>query len=456
MKKRTCLGVLLLVSLCVGCGQQEVALEKVDEGNAVESEIPEEHVEPLKIENLTSEDITPFFEALYSYSEEEFSRLNRNDDVAYGGYFEDLTYYKEKMDQVLGAYFSKALKKQLKEENIRLAFDLPKKTAIDDYVVDAKGKIVDVAIQASRPMGDHMIYEVAVTSSNGVMSRTEFRKRYGWSQALGYYAQEGEASVREMTYDQIESPSYAYASPTSGQDEMKVVSHYWLEVSEPESSSQLCYQVEGLKEAGNYEVDDNSKQRIDNAQYMERVPYYEGASDRQKKGIIDLMTKLLNARPETYRYYEKVFQCSFEMYQHFWMDLGTDEEMNLNAETFQEAFPITINPYKDAVIQLKIDSKAIRLTPSLYSTAKQANFVVSIPAEALLNDNSTEYYDYKYFVSTENDKVEAVQFMKIDELTEEAFKERINEDQDQGSEAENEETNPPQSIETKDEMASGE
>ena len=92
------------------------------------------------------------------------------------------------------------------------------------------------------------------------------------------------------------------------------------------------------------------------------------------------------------------------------------------------------------MIQLKVDSKAIKLTPSIYSTAKQANFIVSIPAQALLKDNSQEYYDYKYFVSTENDKVEAVQFMKIDEHTEEAFK---NENElEKESESEQEEVQP--------------
>ena len=440
MKIKTCLGVLIFASLCVGCGQQELETESVMESTALESEVPEDTVQLLKIESLTDEELTPFFEALYSYSEEEFSRLNRNDKVSYGGYYEDLTYYKEKIDQKLSSYFSKALKKQLKDENTKLEFDLPKKTAIDDYIVDAKGRIEKVEIKASRSMGDHMIYEVAVTSSNGVVSKEQFRKKYGWSEALGYYVQEGEAQDRIPLRDIPEQPTYIYTASEAGQDQMKIVSHYWLEVSEPESGSKLNYQVEGLKQAGDYEVDEDVKQLLENAQYIERVPYYEAASEQQKKNIIDLMTKLFNASSETYQYYDKIFESSFEMYQHFWMDLGTDEEMILKAETFKEAFPRTISPYKANVIQLKVDSKAIKLTPSIYSTAKQANFIVSIPAQALLKDNSQEYYDYKYFVSTENDKVEAVQFMKIDEHTEEAFK---NENElEKESESEQEEGQP--------------
>lgn len=421
MKKIAYLEMLMLLVLCVGCGKETASVEKVDEVVAVTTPKLETQETASAIEGLTEEDFQPFFKALFGYSEDTFDKLNRNDEITFSGYMEDLNFYKEQINNGIGAYFSKSLKSQLMSESTPLDLDLPKKVKINDYVVEAAGKVEEVRIESSRESGENMIYEIAVTSTNKVMPIENFLNAYGWSTHLGYYAKKGEVDDVVGVTLEGEEPSPIYASLENGQDQIKVVSQYWIEVSEPEKSSKLHYQVEGLKQAGNFDVDEDKKQGILNSQYIERVPYYKEVADGEKKVIVDVVAQLFNASKERYSYYEKTFETSYEQFQQGLAEMKIADKLNLDNATYKQAFPITINPYKDNITALEVDTQKIQILPSLYSTQYQPAFVVSIPVVAQKKDQEDAYFVYKYFIRMENQKIEAIQFMKMESLTKASY-----------------------------------
>lgn len=420
MKKIASLGLVMLLMMSMGCSKKEeeflptaTVSSDVETQTVVTEPVPEEEAPVLELSN---EDFEPFFKALFSYSEDQYTKFNQNPDITYVGYFDNLKNYKDNMTSGIGKFLSNDLNKKLETESNKLDFDLPKKVLVNGYVVEASGKVEKVEILSSREIGEHMMYEVAVTTTNKIEPASEFIKSYGWSEELGYY--ELKSSGIAVTGFELNEqlPTYVYTQNENVSDFMKIVSHYWVEVS-PSKSGTYTYCVEGLKQAGTFDVDIEHKQLVNNTQYVERVPYYEEVTDAQKKQVIKVLSKLMTSPKETYYYYEKAYKSSFALSQNFWSSLNLGEDIIVREETYKQAFDPSINPYKDNIIGITMNDKKIDIIPSIYSTQLQPTFIVTLPIETLLKDNSVIYYHYKYLVCTEGGKVEAIQFMKMDEIT---------------------------------------
>ncbi len=422
MKKIVSLGLMVLLTMSVGCNKtKEVPIDTNAAGTTTEAVVTEAVEEKQQdIAQLAAEDFRPFFNALFAYNESDFMTFNQNNEISYTGYFDNLKAYKKGIKDGIGDFLSKNTLKKLDNENTKLDFDLPKKVLINDYVVNASGKIDKIEIESSRQLGEAMIYGIAVTTNNDVQKSFDFAENYGWSDQLGYYAAKNSGLTLEAIDGGSKLISYIYANKDNVQDQMKMVSHYWVEVTKDDTNKKT-FLVEGLKQAGAFEVDINLKQKIINTEYATRVPYYNEVTDKQNILLHKVFMKLMQVPKETYYYYEKIYGSNFEYIKTFWSDIDLGNEIAVDETMYKEAFNIIINPYKDNITSLALNDRTISIVPSIYSTKLQPTFVVTLPVKALLKDNSVVYYNYKYFVSTEDNKVEAIQFIKVEEITEEEY-----------------------------------
>lgn len=426
MKKFACLGLVAMMAIgmagCSKSGEETVVADSTDtvaqeEIQNVSTTVSEEEE---SISLLTDEDLMPFFKDLYSFTEEQFDLFNQNIVATNDNYFSDLDTYRKAMKEKLGKYLSEDETKKLKEQNVKLDFDLPKKSQINDYVAEATGEVESVSIESLRELDNMIAYEVKVVTTNKVVPQYDFIKEYGWDKEYGYYrpyTSEETKKLAEKIAEQNTSPSYAYAEGEGVVDKVKLASTYWIYVQvEKEHSFKVC----GLKQGGNFQMDYTWKQKLDNTDYIDRIPYYSEVADKEMQLMKQLMKTLLTSPKETFIYYEKIYDSNFDLMNNFWNDLGLTEKMDIKEDTYLSAFNPNFNPYKDDIAIIRFDENNLTVKPSIYSTQLQPAFVVSAPVEVVHEDNTIDHMAYKYYVGMENNKIETIQFIKMEEVTLEA------------------------------------
>lgn len=420
MKKIAYLGLVALMAMSTGCSKQEeevvdttsVTSEQQTATAAIEATEPIET--PIAMVELTEEQITPFFKALFGFSEADLSVYNANSTTDYKFYFQNLEAYRKGVEAGIGKYCSKIVLDRLHTESTKLDFDLPKKVAINNYVADASGEVRKVELLSSRIVGDHTMYKVAVTTTRKVMPLSTFESQYTWDDDMGYYAYKESGSITSDT-----QASYIYADSQEVADQICLTSYYWLEVSQGKGKN--AFQVEGLKQASNIELTDEAKVKIENDIYIEREPYYEKVADKEKALVEKVFTKLFNIPPESYDYYNKIYTDTPELLAGFWKSLSLDDAIKVDTKDYKNAFTNCINPYHDQIVSVKLNKEKIEIVPSIYSTQLQPSFVVTLPVEAITNQNEKIYSLYKYYVSTEGGKIESISFIKMKDLEEDAY-----------------------------------
>lgn len=424
MRKLAYVGLVLMLTFSVtACGEATTSEETVVENVTEDTKQNEQLVAEAEPEGLmlTSKDFEPFFKTVFSLSEEQLDLLNRKIKVEGAGYFENLGDYQKIMTDVFKPYFSKEVLDKLQTQNIKLSIDLPKKSQINDYVVEGSGTLQKVEVQSSRQLGEEILYEVAVTTTNKVIPYNDFAETYVWNQAIGYY-EKGTADVTQGLLPlskHNEAPSYTLANGEHEADQIKLISSYWVSVIPDEGEH--GFKVSGLQQGGSLMVDDEDRQKLDNTSYMERIPYYETVSKEENAVIKQLFKTLMNQPQETYKYYEKIYNHNFDLTQTFFKDLNLEEVLTLDAKSIESAFAPEINPYKNDIVKLSYDESKLQIKPSLYSSKLQPAFVVTLPLQGLKENNETAYYYYKYYVGMEAGKVEVLQLMKISEVTAEDY-----------------------------------
>lgn len=423
MKKFACLGITaLLAASMVGCSNNKAVSDVPQETEVVaQVETTSSESEQTKVLLLEDKDLEPFFKALFSFSEEQYNILNQYPSATYEGYFENLKTYRDEMKKTFDKFLTDERLALLKDQNVKLDFDLPKKVQINDYVVDAKGEVNEVKILSTRKLGEQYIYEVAVTTSNHVTPYNKFFEEYGWSDAIGYY-QKRELGVDLSMYEtskHSEEVGYTLPNDENLVDAIKIKSVYWVYLVPDETFTD--FKVDTVKQGGTYEVNNDVKQKLDNANFIERVPYYDAASDAEQVLIKKVVKAMMTQPEESCRYFEKVYNESFELLERYWTDLGIGNEIMISEETYQQAFAPSIIPYKDQDSKLTYEESKLQIVPSIYSTQLQPSFVVSIPMSVLEKDNEQKYFNYKYYIETEDGKVEAIKYLKRVEMTQEEY-----------------------------------
>lgn len=416
MKKMLSFGLAAILAMSIGCSKSDntPAVTTSQEVSTVEATSTEQE----EVVEITADDFKPFVEALYGYSEDTLMTLNENNDINYVGYGDNLNTYKKEIKNGIGKYFTKELLQQLDKQQNKLELDIPKKVLVNGYVADAVGKIEKIEIKSIREIGENKIYELAITSINNVQPENDFYKTYSWNKERGYYIKSAIAIQEGVVSTASTDGTFMYAKQPSVTDKIKLVNHYWVEIHEEETVNGSPFAIASLRQAGGFDVPQDDKGWIFNTQYVERLPYYEEVTDVQKRLILKAFSSLFSQPRETYYYYEKIMDANFEYYQTFWRDLNLTDSITLDEKNYKSTFATTINPYKDNTIEVSLNDKNIVVTPSIYSSQLQPTFIVTLPVKALLRDNSVVYYNYKYFVSTESNKIEAIQFMKMEKITE--------------------------------------
>ena len=193
--------------------------------------------------------------------------------------------------------------------------------------------------------------------------------------------------------------------------------YYWVQVK---SGSKLA--IESVKEDADLTLHQDTRQLATQTSHIERIPYYDKASSQEETIVRKVMHKLMEQSRDFYTYFEKAYGTGYDTFERIWYrDLELEKEIDLQPDFYKQAFHTTINPYKHTVRVLESDKNNITLTPSVYSTQRQPRFVVSVPVKALLYDDEIVYYNYKYYICIEENKIESIQFMHIEDLDEAAY-----------------------------------
>ncbi|WP_069998215.1 hypothetical protein [Cellulosilyticum sp. I15G10I2] len=365
-----------------------------------------------------------FFKTYFSLSEEEVLLLNQNPSKVDSAYWETYKAYKENLLKLIGDYLTPAASAKIKEQYLTYDFHLPKKLQLNEYVTLGPAIVEAVHIVDSRPTGENTTYRVAVTTHTQVDTLNEANKKYEWDAEKNYYVKAEDQIRNKYTFsvNQLSEATaehvYLYAE-ISGDvaDEIKLIQYYWVEIS---PGTKL--QIESVKEATAILVSEQTRQLAHNTKHIERVPYSKEVSAREQNTIKIVMNKLMTQSDDFYSYYEKAFHTGYDVFKLIWeKDLELVKEVVISEASYKEAFHSVINPYKHTVKKLEPNDAKITIRPSVYGTKKQPRFIVDVPVKAILTNNETVYYNYKYYIGMEQNKIEFIQFMHREALAEEVY-----------------------------------
>lgn len=401
------ISLMMLLMLCTGC--QEKLSESIHEtiepiNTLVETKVQE------PVSKLDEEDFRRFFEAYFSFSEEELLRLNQKRQVADEMYWNHLrTYYRPLITEKLGMYLDQEVISKLETQYIQDEMDLPKWLLLNNYMVGGAAQVERIQINFMRNLKDDMIYEISVITRNKCYPVDEFKLEYGWDETEGYFVEKGEKESLEITnlygikLEDLKEQRFLFSNQVD--DEMKLKQNFWVRVDK-----ENLLKVKEIHNASPWGVDVSNKQKGLDSQYVTRVAFEEEPTKEEQVFLTHLFTTLMQAPKGSHSYYEMAYETSEDLFRKMWEELGFADYFEIN-EDYQMAFPVTLSPYKDEVTSLVVNKEEIDIEPSIYSTKRQPRFIVTIPVEALLHNHQIVYYNYKYYVGMEENKVEWIRFM---------------------------------------------
>lgn len=413
MKENIKLWVIVVLCLCTGCSHKDLkASGKLSDTNAVlENHIihePQVKKEAL-LDILSKEEFMPFFKALYGYDEVVLERLNAYHTFDASEHIEDLAFYKAQIKEQLGPYLSSQLKNRLEEACAPLDLDLPQKVRLNGYLVEGSGKIEELEIESLQQYGEHLLYGISITSMHRILDEENTNQ----------LMTEGGPVDKEKDCDKWQKDELKEETSTANLDEMKIKSAYWIEVSRPKEKSMPHFQIEGIKQAGPFNIEENVNQTFTNTQYIQRVPYNETITQEEKEIITTVLLGLMSAPEEAHHYYEANYGEDYEKWRAFWKSIMLINYVDTNRQTYLQAYPERINPYIDDIGALHIEEENLRFTPSCYSTKYRPCYMVEIPVQALLVNGGEKRYVYRYLVSLGAKKIQAIRWIELDEMYEE-------------------------------------
>ncbi len=406
MKKWVHISLMILLILCTGCqGRSSKSINETIE--PISTLVETRKQEPIS--KLNEEDFRKFFEAYFSFTEEELLILNQKRQVADEIYWNNLRkYYRPLITEKLGVYLAQEVMSKLETQYIQGEMDLPKWLLLNNYMVGGTAKVEHIQINSIRKLKDDVIYEISVITTNKCYPIDEFEAQYGWDENAGYFVEKGENASLEIVHlygiklEDLKEQRFLFSNQA---DEMKLQQNFWVRVYEGDS-----LKVRELHNASPWRVDASNKQKGLDSQYVTRVAFEEEPTEEEQTFLTHLFTTLMQAPRGSYHYYEMAYETGEDLFRKMWEELGFTDCFEIN-EDYQMAFPVTISPYKDEVDSLGVNKEEIDIQPSIYSTKRQPRFIVTIPVEALLHNHQIVYYNYKYYVGMEENKVEFIRFM---------------------------------------------
>lgn len=436
------LGVLIiLVSLLGGCSPKSerpvlIELEKMEENREKQVELVKEGeiekndfvVEQPSISNayqVTDQMFLTFFKRYFSLSLEQILILNQN---PMGLVREDKVIYEEKikeLKEILFPYLSEQAMEGLGGQGKGMQLHLPKLLEINNYITIGSKEVEAAKIISARPLGENTIYEVEVTTRERVIDIIEANKRYAWDENKKYYIDKrspnkdearGKENAFETAYNIEEELRNSYLflqeTPEDKEDEIRLVHRYWVEARPQEGLV-----IESIEEANPFIVQEDYRQRASSNQYITRIPYDKEAMQTEEQVIKEVFLNLFSWTKDFFKNYEKIIQQDYAVVREFFDTLEIKDKIIIPKKYYKNAYHPSISPYKDNIEKIDILEEYMYIEMSVYGTKKQPRFNVSIPVKVLQKNNQIAYYEYKYLVGFEKQKVEFIHFLKISQMT---------------------------------------
>ena len=429
MNKIGSIGLAILLGLtCVGC---------TNENKEPEEEVVTKPVEDLEaqqeVHKFEEEDFESFFKAYFSYTDSEILVLNRQYLKESDIYWQNLnSNYSKLIGDKLGKYLSSELNERIKKQYAHEDIMLPKYSMINNYMVSGKGEVENIEIKSTRTVGESIIYELAVTTSNKCYPVEEFAIKHDWGREEDYFVERGTGTTPTNTTNQtgagvvntavfealqfdaeeIANQDFIYSANTAT-DKMKLEQNFWVTVKDGEK-----LEIEGIRPAGNWEAGSRGNRDIINTQYIDRIAFAKEVNKKEDELVRKIFTGLFSQPRSAFENMCVAYDTGFEAYKNNLDAMGFKNVFVIEEKSYKQAYNREISPYKDEIIKINVDEEKISIEPSAYSTEHQPRYVVTVPAETLQNNNKIVYYNYKYYVGMENGKVEQLNFMAMKEADE--------------------------------------
>ena len=421
MRKMIGFTFMTILILIGGCAQRQRAeihpIQEEQSADISKEKLQDEY-------KLTDSDFEDFFKDFFSLSEEEILLFNQNPAKVNESYWLNFFKYRERLQELLGKYLSEDTKNQLNRSYIHEKIHLPRKLAVNGYVTLGFAAVEKAEVVATRHLGENMVYEIRVTTKSKVEPEPLFYKKYHWDVEKNYYIKTenqnvNRAGVLDNLYTNEESAYYLYlqGDDVNQEDEIKLVQYYQVEVQPEELKKESTLKIVNVTESAPILRAGLCRQSAANTSFVVRIPFDERVSQADEKSIKNLFVLLMKQSRDFYIYYEKALNSNFDIFKEMWKDpLGVEQIILLEKSSYREAFSALVNPYKDNVLKLDVDTEKIEVVPSFYSTAKQPRYIVTIPVKVLYNNNQTADYYYKYYAGMEKGKIEFISFIKMQKM----------------------------------------
>lgn len=420
MKKINYISLLIVLSLSSGCGKSEILRMPPAPRESIVYQKNE------KINTPNKADFEEFFKQYFSFTEDEILKLNKVYKLSDLEYDAHLKERQKCIKEKIGKYLTKELSVKLEEEYLSQQLQLPRKILVNEYVTYGDSKVEDLEIKPVDYKEESIVYEVVVTTVQEVTPIEYFVNNYIWDDKLHYYIKsEGKGNKEQLGLSgvYIDKSNYTYARKLEDgeKDQIKLKQKYWVEVLKEKE-----LQIQSIEEANSFMCDESNRVKVMNAQHITLTPYYDSVSDREKGCLKRVFIKLMAADRDFYEALYEAQKIDNNACDEVLKRIGLENDFIIDAQTYKKVFMPEVNPYKDNIIKLTVVPGVICITPSVYSTKIQPRFVMSMPIKALLSNNEIVYYNYKYFVGMDDDKIEFITFMNMELLTEEEYNERLN------------------------------
>lgn len=397
--------VVLVFTSCNTASSQTASVVETVETHPVEEE---------PAYKPTDDEFKTFFTKYFSLSEDDILAVNQRPEKITQEYWDAYEVHKQKVLSLIGSYLTDEAKQIIEQQHLHYGFDLPKKLQIHSYVTFDPTVIEKAEILSYRPLGENMIYEVALTTKNKVIDVFEANRRYRWDYNKGYYVHSADNATSNTFNIPIDLQRYSSSSylllqetPDDHEDEIRLLQKYWVEVV-PDKS----LKINSIKEASVLEVDERSTHVANNTKYITRLPYTDGVAPNDDLLVKTVLVRLFSQSQDFYFYFEKAYSQDLDTFKAAWDSIGLTNKVILPRDSYMQAYA-NINPYKDNIIKIEVKEDNITLEPSLYGTKKQPRYIVRIPVKATLSNNEVQYYEYQYLVGIELGSVEFITYQDM-------------------------------------------
>lgn len=200
MKRGKYLFLLVYVLVLVGCSKEQILLD-VDEEIKLETCMTTSYSnEQEKIYQFEAEDFEPVLIQYFSFTDSELLKLNQMRSEVDEDYWNNLSQnYSLLIKKKLGSYLAPELIRKLEKQYLYDELNMPKWIKLNEYIISGHAVVEGIKIQSIQDLGDEMLYEIAVTTTNACYLESTFYEKYRWNETINYWEEKVEKNHKRRT-----------------------------------------------------------------------------------------------------------------------------------------------------------------------------------------------------------------------------------------------------------------